>query len=91
MVENQSALAQMMMNQYGPILRGRELHNALGFDSAQSFLRAKRLKQLQVNVFPLPGRRGYFALTMDVAGWLEKCGRDAASTDTGLQIKEGQQ
>lgn len=90
MVENQSLLAQMLINQYGPILRGPELRNALGFDSAQAFLRAKRLKQLQVKVFSLPGRRGYFALTTDVAVWLEQCGRVAAS-DLESQIKEGHQ
>lgn len=82
MPEAFSPLAELLVNQYGPILRGPELRNALGFDSSQAFLRAKRLGQLQVNVFSLPGRRGYFALTTEVANWLNACGQQIANEST---------
>ncbi len=63
--------AEVMNKHYGPLMGGAELRHALGFKSSSAFTRARRLKRLGVDVFKIDGRRGYFALTADVAGWID--------------------
>jgi hypothetical protein len=65
-------IAAEMLRRYGVLIGGGDLRAALGFRSAASFQRAVRQKTLAVRVFPVPGRRGKFALTADVAAWLNK-------------------
>lgn len=67
-----SDLADQMVKQYGPILGGTELRNVLGFKAASTFNRAKRLNLIGVHIFQLPNRRGSYALTADVADWLNR-------------------
>jgi hypothetical protein len=64
------ALSRQLLDRYGPTLGGRDLYSALGFKSYAAFHRSKQRGELGVNVFSLPGRRGLFALTIDVAAWL---------------------
>lgn len=71
-------LAGQLLDQYGPALGGQDLYAALGFKTYAAFHRSKQRGEVGVHVFPLPGRRGWFALTMDVAEWLEK---QASRTD----------
>jgi len=61
-----------MLNQYGPIVGGTDLYAALGFKSYPAFYRSMKRGELGVPVFTLPGRRGWFALTAEVASWLEE-------------------
>lgn len=63
-------LEEQLLNRYGPTLGGKELYSALGFRSYGAFHRSKQLGELGINVFTLPGRRGWFALTTEVAAWL---------------------
>lgn len=63
-------LNDAMLQQYGPLIGGVDLRMALGFRTATTFQRAMREKTLSVPVFDVPGRRGKFALTVDVAAWL---------------------
>lgn len=55
---------------HGPLMSGRALWRALGFTSAAAFRQAKLRRRLSVRVFSLPERRGTFAFTQDVEGWL---------------------
>lgn len=64
-------LFDQLLTRYGPTLGGRDLYAALGFKSYAAFHRSKQLGELGINVFTLPGRRGWFALTGDVAEWLK--------------------
>lgn len=66
------SLAGQLLDRYGPALGGRDLYAALGFKTYAAFHRSKQRGEVGVHVFPLPGRRGWFALTADVAEWLEK-------------------
>lgn len=63
-------LLNTLMVQYGPTLGGAELYAALGFKTYASFHRSRLRAELGVHVFKIPGRRGWFALTEEVAKWL---------------------
>lgn len=66
-----SQLESNMMKTLGPLLWGESLWRALGFGSAHSFRRAIRNGEVGVRIFRLPNRRGAYALTTDVARWLD--------------------
>lgn len=55
---------------YGPLLGSHELWKALGYKSPAAFRQARNRKTLPIDEFEIPGRRGRFALTQDVARWL---------------------
>lgn len=63
-------LKDTLLKKYGPLMGGEDLRRALGYRTWSAFARAARLDGLGVKVFELPGRRGKFALTIDVATWL---------------------
>ena len=65
-------LADKLLKQFGPTIGGRDLYAALGFKTYAAFHRSKQRHEIGVNVFTLPGRRGWFALTTDVAAWLSE-------------------
>jgi hypothetical protein len=64
-------LADQLLGRYGPTIGGRDLYAALGFKSYAAFHRSQQRGELGIGVFKLPGRRGWFALTAEVAEWLE--------------------
>lgn len=68
----ESALKKSMNSRFGPTLGGNDLYTALGFNTYAAFHRSRQLGELGVHVFKLPRRRGWFALTDEVADWLEK-------------------
>jgi len=59
-----------LMREYGPILSGETLRNALGYRSAETFRQAIAKGTVPVPVFNLESRRGKYGLTRDVARWL---------------------
>lgn len=63
-------LKDVLLKKYGPLMGGEDLRRALGYRTWSAFARVARLNGLGVKVFELPGRRGKFALTTDVATWL---------------------
>jgi hypothetical protein len=56
----------------GPLLGGIALARALGLESLAALRQARRRGRIAINLFSLPQRRGYFALTADVAEWLAR-------------------
>lgn len=56
----------------GPIVAGTALSRALGYPSQAAFRQAAYRERLPIPVFKIEGRRGYFALTADIATWLFK-------------------
>jgi hypothetical protein len=73
MVKQQASdLTTQMLGQFGPTLSGKNLYSALGFKTYASFYRSLKRCEIGVPVFTLPGRRGWFALTGDVASWLDE-------------------
>ena len=64
-------LAEKLHKEFGPLMGGEDLRRALGYRSTPAFARAVRLNTVGVTVFEIPGRRGKFAMTADVAAWLK--------------------
>lgn len=60
-----------LLTQYGPLISGKDLYTCLGFKTYAAFYRAKQLNEIDVNVFRLHNRKGWFAKTADVAKWIE--------------------
>ncbi len=59
-----------LLHQYGPTISGPDLYEALGFKTYAAFHSCHQRDEIGVNVFKLPSRRGWYALTTDVAAWL---------------------
>ena len=60
-----------LINKYGPLLGGDELARVLGYKTKSAFYRSIRTKTLGIAVFNIAGRKGKFALTENVANWLD--------------------
>lgn len=65
-------IEEKLFERYGALIGGAKLYAVLGFKTYSAFYRAKVIGELGVNVFQLQGRRGWFALTDDVAIWLQQ-------------------
>lgn len=63
-------LRDELVSTYGPVVSGSTLVRLLGFPSASAFRQARVRNKVGVSVFALPGRRGSFALTSDIAAWI---------------------
>lgn len=59
-----------LSERYGEVIGGKDLHKVLGFRTSRAFARAVEHSLVGVPVFNIPGRRGKFAMTVDVAQWL---------------------
>lgn len=68
----QLELRESLLRLHGPLLGGEVLVAALGHKNAASLRQARRRKQVTITLFTVPNRRGWFALTQDVADWLAK-------------------
>lgn len=64
------AIEGQLLAHYGPLLGSRDLWRVLGYSSPGGFRQAKFRNQLPVKVFEIEGRRGSYALTIEVAVWL---------------------
>jgi hypothetical protein len=56
---------------FGPLVGGDDLIKILGYRNPAAFRQAQRQGRLGVRVFNLPARRGKFALTAEVAAWIQ--------------------
>lgn len=61
---------QEILGQFGPVIGGSDLYRALGYPTAGAFRQAIRRKSVPIYIFQIPGRRGRFALTRDLAFWV---------------------
>lgn len=84
-----AALVAELVALHGHLVGGPSLHKLLGFRSASSFYRSMKAGLLGVTVFQLPGRKGWFSLTGEVAHWLARQRAGVAGGATGLPAKTG--
>jgi hypothetical protein len=68
---HQSLIENSLKIAHGELMGGADLMKTLGFKTRGAFYRAHRLGYLTVRVFEIPNRKGKFALTTDVAIWLQ--------------------
>jgi hypothetical protein len=68
--EKMAAIELNLREQYGPIVGGSALWKLLGFRTSAAFRQALSRGKLPIAVFPIPNRKGKFALVNDVAQWL---------------------
>lgn len=78
-------LAKLLENElsdrYGPVLTPSVLQLILGYASAEAFRKSIERKTFPVPVFRIPNRRGYFALSRDVACWLARQRATSGNSD----------
>lgn len=72
---------------HGDLMDGHALTALFKFSSPRSFRRSAAKGSLPVSVFRLPGRRGWFARTRDVAVWLAAVGA-SSELRTAAQVAE---
>ena len=65
-------LREALEAKHGPLLGGRALVTSMGHNTSAGLRQAQKRGQVPVVLFNLPNRRGYFALTSDVAAWLAR-------------------
>lgn len=61
-----------LLEQYGPLMDGKALQQALGFRSADALRVAINRKRLGFKTFKVYGRPGPFATTSEVAEFLDR-------------------
>ena len=64
-------LDKRLFDLYGPLLGGQDLCVALGYRSSAALRQARKRGKVGVRTFALPGRKGTFASTTEVAAWLK--------------------
>jgi hypothetical protein len=64
-------LRTRLIGDYGLVVGGSDLVKLLGFRTYRGFYSAYVGKRLPVPVFEIPGRKGRFARTEDVAKWFD--------------------
>ena len=65
-------LLEKLLEQYGPLMTGESLYRALGYKSWAGFAKAVRSGAVEIDIFNLPGRKGRYAKTSDVANWINR-------------------
>lgn len=58
---------RILIDRYGPLMCSRDVQQTLRFRTAEGFRAARSRGRLPLVMFRLPGRKGLFARTSDVA------------------------
>ena len=77
-----SKILNDLRDRHGELIGGPMLSKTLGFKSLAAMKMSLERETLSIPTFFIPGRRGRFALTTDVAEWLANCRANAAGTNT---------
>jgi len=62
---------QYLLDQFGPLIGGKDLMKALGYRTQAAFYKAIRESRIKVTIFEIDGRQGKFAMTNEVGQWLD--------------------
>ncbi len=65
---------EILFGQYGPLIGGVDLVKVLGFRTSSAFNKSLREHRIGVDIFDIPGRKGKFAYSEDVATWIRQVG-----------------
>jgi hypothetical protein len=64
----------ILFDQFGPLIGGVDLVKILGFRTSSAFSKSLRERRIGIDIFDIPGRKGKFAYSEDVATWLSQVG-----------------
>ncbi len=82
-MQNIPPLEQLLVREYGVIVGASAVAHLLGYGTPYALAKARSRGQLPVQTFRIPGRRGWFARTAEIAGWLDSLpqndGREGAA------------
>ena len=70
-----------------PVLSGPETARIMGFPTTEALYKARQAGRLPIELFRLPGRRGWFAATPSVKAWLE-ASFGSTTTSRGLSKED---
>lgn len=71
-----AALLRRLIAEHGELIGGGALSRCLGYRTQRAFQMGIKRGQVPVETFNLPGRRGRYGRTFEVAAWLAACGTD---------------
>jgi hypothetical protein len=83
----EAQLEQQLVERHGVLMPPAPLLQSLGYASTAAFSQAVARDTVPVPVFKIAHRRGYFALTRDVALWLARL-RQAATVPSGARYPD---
>ena len=81
---------QMNLDLYlprAPILGGADIARIMGFPTTEALYKARQAGRLPVELFQLPGRRGWFAATQSVREWLQASLKPVAIKPEAQQVE----
>lgn len=81
-------LERELTERFGPLIGGVHLITVAGFPTGAAFRQALHRDRVGFPVFQIPGRRGRFAWTADVARWLAQLSQAQAPSTTKTQAGE---
>lgn len=73
-----------LTDRYGEMIGGSALSKVLGYQSIAAMTMALNRKTLDIPTFFIPGRRGRFALTTEIAAWMAKHRAGASTLSKGV-------
>lgn len=60
----------MLLHEYGALLNTTQIAHVLGYRSASALEKARQRGRLPVQTVKIPGRRGWYASSSQIADWL---------------------
>lgn len=76
----EASIREDLLDRWGPLLQGEALRVALGYSSGAALRQSQARGTTPVTLFKIPGRRGHYALTWQVAHWLARQGTAPSET-----------
>ena len=67
-----SQLEKLLIREYGCLLSSMQVAHVLGYGNIYALAKARSRGLLPIQMFLLPGRRGWFCRTSEVAAWLSR-------------------
>ncbi len=72
MIKQDNSTTKALLELHGPLMHGKVLYKALGFNSYRVFYTHLIKNNIKVNLFQIDGRPGWFARTTEVADWINQ-------------------
>ena len=71
-----------LVRDHGYLIGGSELCALLCYPSSDALRQAVRRGRTPIPIFPIPHRRGHYAIARDIARWMASCRASAQSDES---------